>query len=81
MLAQYGKEHLVSRSQARRVLTRFDQFREVFLDFRGVEFIGQAFADEIFRVFRLQHPDINITWMGAEKEVERMILHVHGKRG
>lgn len=72
-LAQYGDDNLVSRSQARRVLARFDQFKEVILDFRGVESIGQAFADEIFRVFKNAHPEIRLIWVRANKNVERMI--------
>jgi anti-sigma regulatory factor (Ser/Thr protein kinase) len=72
-LAQYGHENLISRSQAKRLLTRFDRFKEVILDFAKVEMIGQAFADEIFRVFQQDYPDINITWMNANQDVENMI--------
>jgi anti-sigma regulatory factor (Ser/Thr protein kinase) len=72
-LFRIGAENLVSRSQARRVLARFDRFQEVMLDFRGVEMIGQAFADEIFRVFRNQNPQIRIVWMNANDEVARRI--------
>ena len=35
---------LVSRSQAKRLCHRFDNFEEVELDFDGVEEIGQGFA-------------------------------------
>ena len=35
-LARYKDEDLISRSQAKRVLSRFDRFREVLLDFKGV---------------------------------------------
>ena len=73
-LAQYGDENLISRSQAKRLLTRFDRFREVLLDFKGVDFIGQAFADEVFRVFRSEHPEVNVTWMNTEVTVESMIV-------
>lgn len=73
LLAQYGDENLVSRSQARRVLARFERFREIVLDFHGVTLIGQAFADEIFRVFRQAHPEINLTWQNANLEIEKMI--------
>lgn len=73
-LAAYGNENLVSRSQARRVLSRFERFKEIVLAFEGVETIGQAFADEIFRVFALQHPNINITYEDANEQVEAMIL-------
>jgi anti-sigma regulatory factor (Ser/Thr protein kinase) len=73
-LFRIGTENLVSRSQAKRVLTRFDRFREVMLDFHGVDTIGQAFADEIFRVFRNQNPQIRIVWMNANVDVEKRIL-------
>lgn len=76
-LGKYGTEQLVSRSQAKRILARFDRFQEVFLDFAGVETIGQAFADEIFRVYRSQHPDIKIVRINATPEVERVIRHVN----
>jgi uncharacterized protein (DUF1330 family) len=72
-LAQYGAEKLVSRSQAKRVLSRFESFDEVLLDFADVEFIGQAFADEIFRVFAAQHSRIQLAYMNANRQVQSMI--------
>jgi hypothetical protein len=72
-LSQYAEGSLVSRSQAKRVLERFDQFEEVLLDFSGVKSVGQAFADEIFRVFRRNHPAIRVLWTNAEPEVLAMI--------
>jgi len=41
---------LESRAQARRVHARLAQFARAELDFAGVPVIGQAFADELFRV-------------------------------
>jgi len=75
-LARYGAEQLLSRSQARRVLARCDKFREVILIFTNIESIGQAFADEIFRVYHNQHPEIVIVALFANAEVWRMIQHV-----
>jgi anti-sigma regulatory factor (Ser/Thr protein kinase) len=72
-LAQYSHDDLVSRSQARRVLARFERFKEVFLDFSGIESIGQAFADEIFRVFAADHPAINLVAANANEQVSQMI--------
>lgn len=66
----------VSRSQARRLLARFEKFDKVELDFKGVGAIRQGFADEIFRVFKLRHPDCIITYKNANEEVERTIRHV-----
>ena len=72
-LTQYGDDNLVSRSQAKRLLTRIDRFKVVVFDFVGVTSIGQAFADEVFRVFANAHPDIEIVAVHAGSEVKRMI--------
>lgn len=75
-LGNYPGEQLVSRSQAKRILARFDEFSEILLDFEGVEEIGQAFADELFRVFRNGHPDIEIVAIRTEPAVQTMIDRV-----
>lgn len=72
-LARHGQENLVSRSQAKRLLARFDHFKEVILDFAGVDAIGQAFADEVFRVFTSMHPDIELLPINTVPDVEKMI--------
>jgi len=72
-LTQYGDDKLVSRSQAKRLLARIDRFKTVILDFDAVETIGQAFADEVFRVFKHHHPEIELTYMKANKNVRQMI--------
>ena len=72
-LAQYEGEKLVSRSQAKRVAHRFERFKRVELDFAGVSEIGQAFADELFRVFAAAHPEIRITPVNTAPAVDQMI--------
>lgn len=72
-LAEYGDETLVSRSQAKRLLTRIDRFSEVLFDFKSVKTVGQAFADEIFRVFASKHPEIKLTEINANKKIRQMI--------
>ena len=75
-LLRYGKESLLSRSQAKRLLARLERFEEVRLDFKGVEMIGQAFADEIFRVFQKQNPRIKLAPVNTNDQVDRMIQRV-----
>jgi hypothetical protein len=75
-LAQYGEDLLISRSQAKRVLARVELFKSVLFDFKEVTSIGQAFADEVFRVFANEHPDIEIHAINANSAVKRMIAHV-----
>ncbi len=72
-LMRYGDDNLVSRSQAKRLLSRFDRFKVVVLDFSGVASVGQAFADEVFRVFKGKHPEVEIVAVRASSEVKRMI--------
>ncbi len=72
-LMTYGDDRLVSRSQAKRLLSRIDRFRHVILDFEGVDSVGQAFADEIFRVFANKHADIEIIAVQSNEQVSRMI--------
>ncbi len=72
-LAKYHDEELISRSQAKRVLSRFDRFHEVLLDFKGVNSIGQAFADEIFRVFKRSNPEVHVIAINANPGVAQMI--------
>ena len=72
-LARIGSENLISRSQAKRLLARFEKFKEVSLDFKGIDLLGQAFADEVFRVFAQEHPQVKLRWVNANKDVDKMI--------
>lgn len=74
-LAKYEGENLVSRSQARRLLARVERFSEVMLDFAGINDVGQAFADEIFRVWTREHPNTRIVPIGTTDAVQDMIRH------
>ncbi len=72
-LAQYGNDQLVSRSQAKRLVSRVELFKVVVFDFQEVPTVGQAFADEIFRVFAQRHAEIELHSIHASSEVKRMI--------
>jgi len=41
-----------------------------------VEMIGQAFADQIFRVFRNEHTDIKLVRINTNDDVEKMVHRV-----
>lgn len=72
-LALYGNEKLVSRSQAKRLLTRIERFQYVIFDFEDITSIGQAFADEIFRVYANKHSDITLIPDKMNEEVKGMV--------
>lgn len=63
----------ISRSQARRILTGLDKFKTITFDFDKVPTVGQAFADEIFRVFAQSHPQIKLETSNMSEGVEFMV--------
>jgi len=65
----------VSRSEAKRLLAGLERFKEVTLDFRGVDSIGQGFADEVFRVFARMHRGVRIDYANASPAIDAMIRH------
>lgn len=79
-LAIHEGEKLVSRSQAKRLTMRFERFRHVILDFDGVNEIGQAFADEVFRVFQNEHPDIAMAPTHMTKAVADMVRRAKSEK-
>lgn len=72
-LAEQYSDSLMSRSQAKRILSRIEKFKEVVLDFDEVKIIGQGFADEIFRIFMHEHPNIKVHCINCNSEVKFMI--------
>jgi len=63
----------ISRSQARRILSGLEKFKIILLDFDKVPVVGQAFADEIYRVFQNAHPGILIQEENMSAGVKFMV--------
>jgi len=63
----------ISRSQARRVLAGLEKFKVILFDFDKVSVVGQAFADEIFRVFHHKYPDIRLETDHMNESVKFMV--------
>lgn len=63
----------ISRSQARRVLTGLEKFKIIVFDFERVPTVGQAFADEVFRVFHNKYPQIKLEAENMEEGVKFMV--------
>lgn len=63
----------ISRSKAREVLLGLEKFKIILLDFDRVPVIGQAFADEIYRVFQNKYPRIVIQETSMNEGVKFMI--------
>jgi hypothetical protein len=63
----------VSRSQAKRLVHGLERFREVVLDFEGVDLVGQGFADQVFRIWARQHPEVRLIPVGMSEPVAFMV--------
>lgn len=63
----------VSRSEAKRLLRGLEKFREVVLDFEGVDLVGQGFADEVFRVWARMHPETHFVPVNMSEPVGFMV--------
>lgn len=66
----------VSRSQAKRICNRLEQFEEVILDFDGISWMGQGFAHQLFVVFQKAHPTLSVVATNMCESVESMYNHV-----
>jgi len=69
----------ISRSQGRRMMASLDRFKQIVLDFEGVDSIGQGFADEVFRVFLTAHPNTKIKPTNMNEAVAFMVNRVAKK--
>jgi DNA-binding Lrp family transcriptional regulator len=63
----------ISRSQARRVLAGLEKFKIIVFDFDQVPTVGQAFADEVFRVFHHKYPQIKLETENMVEGVKFMV--------
>lgn len=65
----------ISRSQAKKLLSGLERYKKIIFDFSGIEVVGQAFTDEIFRVFNILHPDIILEPINMSESVNLMVSH------
>ena len=73
-LARVDGEFL-SRSEAKRIAAGLDRFTHVEIDFTGVDFVGQAFVDELFRVWARGNPSTKLVPTHANRAVAMMLRH------
>lgn len=65
----------LSRSEAKKVLQGLERFRNVVLDFKGVEAVGQGFVDEMFRVWTSRHPDTRLHPVNMTPPIAFIVEH------
>lgn len=50
-----------------------ERFEDVVIDFQGVTDVGQAFVDELFRVWARDHPQVRLEPRNMSPAVEAMV--------
>ncbi len=70
---QGENEKLISRAQAKNLVARFGESKVIVLDFAGVNEIGQAFSDEVFRVFQKAHSETKLVPVNMTTAVKDMV--------
>ena len=73
-----GGDTLASRADAKRVSSRLQHFGHAELDFAGIDHIGHGFADELFRVFRREHPGVELVPLAMNTQVSNMLASITG---
>jgi anti-sigma regulatory factor (Ser/Thr protein kinase) len=71
LLANQGS--LASRAEAKRALARLPLFSRAVIDFAGVQDISPCFADEMFRIFRRDHPETRLVPVGMTPQIMQMV--------
>lgn len=69
----------ISRSEACEVLTGLEEFGKIIFNFDKVPTVGQAFADEVFRVFHHKYPDIKLEVENMSEEVKFMVVRAQNE--
>lgn len=72
-LSLSNEDYFVSRSQAKRILAGIEKFNHITLDFKDIKSVGQAFVDEVFRVFKNRFPHIKIDSINSNADIDFMI--------
>lgn len=78
-LAAGSDQTLESRALGKRIANRLESFEVVDLNFDGIEAVGQGFADELFRVFASQHPQVQLRPCNMNARVAAMVAQAQGK--
>lgn len=69
----------IARSRAREVLAGLEKFKIIVFDFDKVPTVGQAFADEVFRVFHHKYPKIKLETENMSEGVRFMVARARNE--
>ena len=72
-LIDSGEQVYMARSQAKKLLSGLEKFEKIILDFEDIRIVGQGFVDQVFRVFKQSHPNVEIEYTNTNEDVLFMI--------
>ena len=75
-IGSYFDGSTVSRSQAKRLCDRLNNFKQIELDFDGIEWMEQGFTHQLFVVYQNANPDVELLPKNMSEAVQRMYNHV-----
>ena len=75
LLSINENDQINSRSQAKSVLRKIDGMKIINLDFKYVELIGPAFADELIRIIKKTDSKIKIKWFNSNETIDILMSH------
>ena len=64
---------MISRSEAKRFIAGAEDASSIIIDFARVGTIGQGFADEIFRIWARNHPEVELQIRNANAFIQMMV--------
>tara|TARA_Y100000591_G_C21853224_1_gene713089 strand:- start:4613 stop:5623 length:1011 start_codon:yes stop_codon:yes gene_type:complete len=75
LLAISDSDQINSRDQAREILNNISGSKKIKFDFKSVNLISPAFADELIRKIKNTDPNIEIQWINSNETIDMMMSH------
>ena len=69
-LARSNGEQLNTREQAQNLLHNLKELKKIEFDFKNIEVVGPAFADELVRKTKMKNQNIDISWINSSDLVD-----------
>ena len=76
VLGRTNNEKFISRGQAESLIYNISNVDKIEFDFKGVDIIGPAFANELIRKTKRENNSIDICWINSNDTVDVMMSHV-----
>ena len=75
-----GDDIISTRSEAQIMLNNIRDFEEIEFDFRNIDLVGPAFADELIRKTKLINKAARIKWINCNKTVNLLMSRAYSRK-